>query len=161
MNFLKSLFKKKNIDAFNVPITNKFQSYTKTALLTIGNESKDLTEDELYDLLIHQKGIPEFEVGELITFLPIAFCRLLFKDISWPEVYKEVYDNQKVLTRRFHDNQRYIIIEKEAELSYELENRDFTLNLVSRSSEFNAINKSLNDGGELKDVLIKETRIHR
>lgn len=117
--------------------------------------------EELYEYLI-SKGLPEYEAGELIIFLPTAFCRKMLPDLNWLPGYFDFYSEKKTIRRKYRDNPRYLIIEEETKAYWNGNpNNDFVLNIAARSAEFNAINQLLNDGGKLEDVKLTESYVFR
>ena len=65
----------------------------------IEKESAEITNEKLYDFLI-QNGIPEFDAGEIIIFLPIAFCKKLFPDLNWHPNYIDFYHKDKKIKHK-------------------------------------------------------------
>lgn len=107
-------------------------------------------------------GIPDYEAGELIIFLPTAFCRKMLPELNWLPNYFDYYSEKKKIRRKYQENQRYLIIKEETEKYWnQSPNKDFVLNIAGRSAEFNAINQLLNDGGKLEDVQLTESYVIR
>ena len=162
MSFWKNIFGKSNtkIDSESVlPI--EFRQWTKLAMELIGKESNGMEIDELHDFLI-SKGIPEFEASELIIFLPTAFCRKLLPKINWLPSYNDYYSEKKNIKRIYQENKRYQIIEEETDNYWSgSPDNNYVLNITGRSSEFDAINQLLNDGGKMEDIILTEVSVIR
>jgi hypothetical protein len=117
--------------------------------------------EELYGYLI-SKGIPDYEAGELMIFLPIAFCRKKLPELNWHPDYFDYYSEKKKIRRKYQDNPRYLIIKDETEKYCNRNpNKEFVLNIVSRSAEFNSINQLLNNGGKFEDIQLTESYVIR
>jgi hypothetical protein len=162
MSFLKKIFSlSKNTKQTIVEIPNNFSQLTVLAINLIGKNSKEMENDVLYDYLV-SNGFPEFEAGELIVFLPTAFCRKLLPDLNWLPHYYDFYSEKKKIKRIYTDNKRYQIIENETDKYWnDNPNKDFVMNIAGRSAEFNATNELLKDGGKLEDVRLTETFVIR
>ncbi len=165
MGIWKSLFGKSEennaIDKQYPEIPENFKELTQKAIDLIGSDSKNMDHEALYDYLI-STGIPDFEAGELIIFLPIAFARKMLPELEWPPNYYDYYSKKKKIKRKYNENVRYRIIERETEHYWNATpNSEHVLNIVSRSADFQAINKLLNRGGKLKDVLLTESYVIR
>lgn len=162
MKIWKNLFgNKENLDLFEKPLPNNFNELTRIAIELIGRDSETMENEQLQEYLL-SNGIPEFEAVELITFIPIAFCRKLLPELNWLPIYIDFYSQKNQIKRKYSDNKRYLVIEEETE-KYWSGNPDnkWILNISKRSSEFHAINQLLNDGGRLEDVRLTEVKINR
>lgn len=140
--------------------SSNFDSDVKKSIDIIGS-SKSLENDKLL-ILLTRNGIEKNNGVEIITFLPIAFVRKWLADVDWPKTYLEHYSDSKRISKRFSDNHQYLTIEKIVDHYWnDKPNNDVIVNIAGRSAEFNAINKLLNDGGNLTDVKMTETIIIR
>lgn len=165
MGIWKSLFgKSEEIKALieEPEIPDNFKELTEKAIEFIGRDSKNMENEELLDYLI-SKGIPDFEAGELIIFLPIAFIRKMLFEVKWLPNYYDVYSEKKKIKRKYSDNMRYKIIERETERYWNSASyNEYVLNIAGRSAEFHAINDLLlNHGEKLVDMELTETCIIR
>lgn len=146
---------------FENPIPDNFRELTVRAIDLIGRDSKKMENEELREHLISNR-FPDFEAGELIIFLPIAFCRKMLPELNWLPDYFDFYSEKKKVKRRYKNNSRYRIIEEETETYWNRNpSKDFVLSIAGRSAEFHAINQLLIDGGKLEDVKLTESYIVR
>lgn len=53
-----------------------------------------MKDDELITYLLTH-NIHEYEAGELVTFLPTAFCRKFIPEFNWPLQYSDYYSEKK------------------------------------------------------------------
>ncbi len=165
MSFWKTIFGKskkiKSESQLENEISTEFRNWVKSSIKLIGIEGGDMENEELHNYLI-QNGIPEFDAGELIIFLPTAFCRKLLPDIKWLPEYVDYYSKKKQIKKKYNENNRYLIIEEETEKYWNNNpSKKIVLNIAGRSAEFNAINKMLNNGGKLEDVKLTESYVIR
>lgn len=164
MGIWKFLFgkSKKNNSEIEFPeIPGNFRQLTKKAIELIGRDSKNMGNEELFDYLV-SKGIPDFEAGELIVFLPTAFTRKMLPDLKWLPNYYDVHTDKRNIKRKYNKNVRYQIMEKETEEYWNsFPNNEYILNIAGRSAEFHAINKLLNNGGKLENVRLTASYVIR
>jgi hypothetical protein len=159
MNFLNSIFGKPKE---HPPLDHiKFRGWVRESIHVIGLASQDAEHKEIRQLLV-ENGIPEYEAGEILIFLPTAFCRELLPELKWPDQYIDYYSENESIARRYKDNERYVIIEQEI-LNYWGGNPSskMTMNIVRRSADFIAINKLLKEGGTFIDIELTESYILR
>jgi hypothetical protein len=91
MGIWKRLFSKSiSTSEFERPLPADYRELTKKAIELFGKESKTMENEELHQLLISH-GVPDFEAGEFIVFLPTAFCRRLLPELDWPLNYIDYY----------------------------------------------------------------------
>lgn len=158
MNFWKTIFGEPKSEN---EISPKFRNWAKSSIKLIGMEGGQMENEELHNYLI-QNGIPEFDAGELIIFLPTAFCRKLLPEIKFLSEYVDFYSKNKQIKRKYSENKRYLIMEEETDIYWNNNpNKKVVLNIAGRSAEFNAINKMLNNGGKLEDVKLTESYVIR
>ena len=165
MSFWKSIFGKskevKNENEIENSMPPQFRLWVTTAIQLMGTEASEMENEELHEYLL-QNGIPEFDAGEIIVFLPMAFCRQLLPDVKWLPEYIDYYSEKKKIKKVYKENSRYLIIEEETE-KYWNENpaNEVVLNIAGRSAEYNAINQMLKDGGKLENVRLTESLVMR
>lgn len=162
MGIWKHLFGESNTsDPFEIILPTHYRELTKKAIELIGKDSKAMENEQLHEYLISH-GIPDFEAGEFIIFLPTAFCRRLLIELDWPSNYVDYYSEKKKINRIYAGNKRYVVMQEETEKYWTgAPNNEWILNIAGRSAEFNAINQLLNDGGKLEDVRLTESYIVR
>lgn len=164
MRLWESLFgkpKPTESEKFYGEVSIEFRNWVKKSIQIIGNDSKNMENEELYSYLL-SKGISKFEAGEIIIFLPTAFCRKLLPDLNWPSEYYDFYSDKKQIKRKYCENQRYLLIEEETNNYWnKTPKNEEILNIAGRSAEFRAINQMLNAGGKLEDVVLTESYIVR
>ena len=165
MSFWKSIFKNANNkpqeENINNEISSKFREWVIKSINLIGVQGREMENDELYEFLI-KNGIPEIDAGEIIIFLPPAFCRKLLPEIKWQPNYIDYYSNEKQVKRKYSENKRYVIIEQETENYWNaFPSNEVVLNIAGRAAEFKAINQMLNNGGKLEDVELAESYVIR
>ena len=167
MSLWKSLFGKsksdepKRVEKIKEQVPNEFRNWVKMSIQIIGNDLKNMENEELHNHLI-KKGIPEFEAGEIIIFLPTAFCRKLLPQLNWLSEYYDYYSDKKQIKRKYRENQRYVIMEEETNNYWNQNpNNEEIIKIAGRSSEFDAINQMLNAGGKLENVKLTEAYVIR
>ncbi|MFK8054793.1 MAG: hypothetical protein AB8F78_01630 [Saprospiraceae bacterium] len=163
MGIWKALFgrKEKNVEKAKEPVPHNFRELAKKAITLIGNDTTNMDNEEVYDYMI-SKGIPEFEAEEILLFLPTAFCRKMLPELDWSPHYFDSFSNGEKTELRFEDNARFQLLQEETETIWDsISDDNFTLNIVGRSSEFNAINKLLQDGGSLTDITVVSMHVNR
>lgn len=165
MSFWKSLFGNSNNESEkeknDYEIPRQFRDWVIKSINLIGRNGAKMENEELHELLI-RNGISNIDAEEIIIFLPTAFCRKLLPDINWLPNYIDFYSDQKQVLRRYEDNERYLIIEEETDNYWKSNpSNEVVLNIAGRSSEFNAINQMLNDGGQLENVGLTESLVIR
>lgn len=142
--------------------SSAFRENVKKSIFLIGVDGVEMGHEEMYEYLL-EKGIPEFDAGEIVIFLPTAFCRRFLPDLNWPTTYFDFYsDKEKKIKRKYKQNPFYLIIEEETEKYWKNRPTKRTvLNIAGRSAEFRAINQLLNKGGKLKDVQLTASVVTR
>ncbi len=164
MGLWKSLFGKLKSDTSegaDKDVPEEFREWVKRSIQLIGNNPKNMENEELHNYLVH-KGIPEFEAGEIIIFLPIAFCRELLPNLNWSSIYYDCYSDGKRIKRKFRKNERYLIIDEETKKYWNRNpNNDVIIQIAGRSAEFKVINELLLVGGKLEDVKLTNSYIMR
>lgn len=139
----------------------KFRQWVKKGIELIGQRDVDKELEELQQDLI-DKGIPEYDAGEILIFLPSIFCKRLFPNLGWLTNYIECYSNEEQISMEYSDNWRYVIMEDEVDKYWRGSPDNQIINNISiMSSEFGAINKMLKDGGKIEDVKITESYVIR
>ncbi|GHN01645.1 hypothetical protein WSM22_31340 [Cytophagales bacterium WSM2-2] len=162
MNFLKYIFGKTDTnDQHESPIPTNYNLLARKAIELIGRDSREMDEEQLRNHLL-TNGVPELEARELIIFLPMAFCRQLLPELSWPSSYYDYFADETKIKRKYSDNKRYMVMKEETEKYWTGNpNNEWVLNIAGRSAEFNAINQLLNSGGRLEDVGLSESFVIR
>ncbi len=142
-------------------VPSEFRKWIVESIQLIGNNALIEDIENLHECLI-KSGIPEFESGEILVFLPTTFCENLLPQLNWPSIYFDCYSEEKKIKRNYQENKRYLMMKEETK-KYWNENpeNDIILNIVKWSSEFNAINKMLKDGGKLENVKMTAPYIWR
>ena len=158
MRILDLFFKRKKADEPTGEFSPDFPLLIKKSINILGQLNPE-SDNEIALKLLVDKGVNEKEAIEIILFLPICFCRQLLKDINWPDSYI-VISNKKQTEIKYSNTESYCLIEIETKQYFKNQpSNDIILNIVSRSSEFDAINKLLNDGGNFKDIVLTKTAI--
>lgn len=161
MSFWKSLFGKSNKKAKATDLPPQFRAWVQTAIALMGSQGLDMDNEALRQYLV-QHGIPAKEAEEIILFLPTSFCRKMLPEINWPQEYVDYYSEQKQIKQSYKNNKRYVIIQEETATYWKASpDNNAILNIVGRSSEFDAINQMLHDGGKLEDVRVGLSYITR
>ncbi len=141
----------------------EFKSDVKKSINLIGNSTKNISNNELLNLLT-QNGIEENNAIEIITFLPIAFVRRMLPNVNWRKNYIEHYSGQKRISKSFIDNEQFEIMEYETK-DYCSRNpkSEIILNIAGRSAEFRVINELMlkDDNVNISDIKLTETIILR
>lgn len=165
MNFWKSLFGKSTTfntdEADTTKISDQFQDWVKYSIQLFGIEGKNMSNHELAEHL-EKHGVPQFDAHEIIVFLPFVMTKLLLPNVNWCSEYIDFYSERKQYKIRYDSNKRYQIIEKESKNHMtESPNNDLLLNIALRNSEFIRLNKILEDGGNMEEIVMTETCIMR
>lgn len=162
MSIYNLLFKrktKKEVEIDEVPLPQEFKSFVIKSIEIIGSGAK--TMDDVFEEMI-SKGIPETEANELMIFIPIVFIRKLLPEVSWCAEYYDCYSEKDKVKRLYDENLRYQIIKAQTDNFWNTQfNNEYVENIVLWSSEYDAINQLLNDGGSLEDAKVTETLIMR
>ncbi len=102
-----------------------------------------------------KKGWDEITCSKVLVFVPLAFCRLLLysSGVSFSEYYinmqSDTKEKIKLSSEPFFDTAFNIAISKS-----KIFNKDYFMAIAKRSSEFNVINRSLNQGSNLEDLIL-------
>lgn len=161
MSLWKSLFGKSKSYKGEEELPKEFRNWVRKSIQIIGEDLQERENEALQKYLI-QKGIPASEAGEIIIFLPTAFCRKLLPELNWLPEYYDYYSESKKVKRKYQDNHRYLIIEEETEKYWEeTPNNEAILRMAGRSAEFGAINQLLNAGGKLEDIELARSYVIR
>lgn len=143
-----------NRKAINEFLPDDFKYWVRKSIVLIGTIGKFMDDNELIALL-EKDEIPEKEAVEIVTFIPIAFCRKLFPQVNWLPEYVEYLSDKNQVRRFFQENQRYLIINQETE-RYWANSPDeaMVMNIAGRSAEFKAVNTLLSRGSQLTNIEI-------
>lgn len=163
MGIWKTLFskKQKNVDRAKEPVPSNFRELTKEAIFLMGNDSVNMNNEEVFKYMVSE-GIPEFEAEEILLFLPVAFCRKMLPELDWSPHYFDSFSNGTKTKLKFENNARFQIMQEVTESIWDkISDEKFTLNIVGRSSEFNAINQLLHNGGSLEDISVITMQVNR
>lgn len=160
MRFWKYLFGGKS-KSLEEEVPSEFKNWLKLSIQLMGQEGMKLEEEALHAFLV-SKGIPSFDATEIIVFLPSICCKMIFPDLNWLTEYYDCYPDSRKIKRRYRDNYRYVIMEKEVSKYWKLEEEKHKIvNIALRSAELGAINQMLKDGGKLENARFSETCIFR
>ena len=165
MGFWKNLFGKSDTpqeEWRERAMPEEFREYVRKAIgLIVDPATRSL---DGHNLVLHMEssGIPAYEASELVLFIPTAFCRKMLHQVEWPDSYVDLYEGGKEVRQLYSENLRYQVIAEEAETYWEQSpGRDAVLALVCRSSEFQALDKMLHDGGQLENAKVGESVVLR
>lgn len=112
--------------------------------------------------LLSKNGIPKSDAIEIAIFMPMAFCRKMLPEVTWPETYIEYYSEDKQIEKPFKDNEKFLIIQEETNTYWDTNpNQNAIMQILFLSADFNAINKLLHDGGSLEDAVVSPPMINR
>lgn len=158
MSILNLFFKRRKAEEPTGKLSPDFPLFVKKSISILG-QLNPASDNEIALNLLVDNGINEKEAIEIIIFLPICFCRQFLKDINWPDSY--ILINNKSQTEiKYSNTESFCLIERETKQYFKNKpSHDVILNIVSRSSEFDAINKLLNNGGNFKDIVLTKTAI--
>ncbi|MDF2193458.1 hypothetical protein [Paraflavitalea sp. CAU 1676] len=161
MSFFKSLFTNKPIkDNFPIEVSAEFPQYVKKAIQLLGEQG--VLENEAVFELFTANGIPGKEATEIFLFLPIAFVRHLLPDFNWKDSYLEFYSKKKQIERKYSETKAYLIIHEVTQQYFQNSPvKETVFKIAGRSSEFDAINQFLHNGGKLEDGELSLTVIMR
>jgi hypothetical protein len=141
-------------------VPEDFKFWVERSISLLGALAKQMTDGEAINLL-QKHGIPKGEANEIVTFLPIAFCRKLLPQVNWPPSYIEVRGESR-LQFSFLDNERYLIILNETEKYYASSpQKETILGVAARSAEFHVINSLILQGGNLMDIRLTNSYVIR
>lgn len=111
--------------------------------------------------ILEDHGIPNKSANYLVLYIPLAFSRIVCKDlaVNFTNEYVEHYQDGKTETGSLSNNEMFLQVQKCSEqIISEGIGSDSILNIAGRSHEFKLVNDALNKGIELSKV--KFSSIH-
>ncbi|CAM1371646.1 hypothetical protein TPENAI_61174 [Tenacibaculum litopenaei] len=110
--------------------------------------------------LFKNNGINFPLINNIYIFLPIVFCRRMLPNVNFPDSYIEKLSSEQEIKKSYLMNDYYNIIDISVrDYINKGADSETILKIASLSSEFNAINEVLMNGGKLEDVNLTETVI--
>ena len=113
------------------------------------------SDDEAILEAFYETGINTVDAKTIITFLPIAFCRLLLLGkLTFQDDFIVIDRETRKLTRgKFSKTPPYLLMWNETEKYFSSNpGGENILKIGGRSSEFHAVNELLNRGGKLEGI---------
>jgi hypothetical protein len=115
---------------------------------------------ELYRILVAD-GLEAALAARLVEFLPMAYCRLLLKDsgVRFPNTFQRMQARGKNSSARLLSSEpvwNAVIAFARDEAARGI-SRDDLLAVAGRSAEFQAVNQMLNQGSNLRDIVLTPT----
>lgn len=122
----------------------------------------EIVSSEDLRILLEKEGISNNIAVDTSLFLPISFCKRMLPNVKFPKSYIEVEKSGNRTKHKFEDNILYNIIDSQVQNYFDNQpESEVILKVASLSSEFQAINKLLLNGGNLNDVKLTETIVVR
>ncbi|MGG9964674.1 hypothetical protein [Ferruginibacter sp. SUN106] len=159
---IKSLFSSKTPD-IKPELPHDFDQVVKQAISLL-KHSGDVSTDEKFLNYLTNNGIEYTSAVEILLFLPIAFVRQWLPTAKWLDTYVEYVDEKKQIEKKYSETKAYQIIwNVTTEYFANNPDRDTVFKIGGRSTEFNVINKALNDNpnSNLEDLELSQTFIVR
>ena len=162
MGFFKSIFSNKSsTDKTQFSWSSTLFAQTQKAIQILSENDSSIGDEEIMKLF-SKDGISQNNGIEILIFLPIAFLRQWLSPLNWQDTYKEIINNNEPVEKKFSETVSFQVIWEVTKNYFQgAPQSDTILKIATRSSEFDAINQFLNDGGEVKDIEFAQTVILR
>ncbi|MBK7885403.1 MAG: hypothetical protein IPJ81_17655 [Chitinophagaceae bacterium] len=153
MGILKNIFGNKP-KLFLLPVQGDFEKKINLAItiMATGTDQENYYEKVIAEMIAND--ISEIDANELYTLLPTAFCRHIYPDLPWTDVYKEMHAGNKIIEGRFSKNPYFLAIYKTTTEFFNeyykddstIKHTDSTVKIAALSAELKLISTCLEKG---------------
>jgi hypothetical protein len=122
--------------------------------LTIFRKSPELDDESVFRALI-DRGVERSTAARIVEFLPIAYCRVLLLNsgVQFSNTFVRAASPLKIQSLSFEPVWIPFLAYAESEIRGGTARREMLM-VAGRSAEFQAINRMLDEGAELKNVAL-------
>ncbi|MCX6316899.1 MAG: hypothetical protein NTW29_06395 [Bacteroidetes bacterium] len=143
-------------------ISSQFRKHVQAAIGLMANEWAKSSDEKLIELL-QSRGMSQMEADELRLFMPVAFCRTLFKMVKWSDTYQVMNEDNTLTEKRFSETESYQIILEETIRYFQEPSEEQVLAIAGRSAELKVINDLLlkNPVLKIEDIILSKLVVVR
>ena len=141
-----------NVFKRNSNLKNVVAKIEQAAAIFESNPSKK--SDEIIDMLIKKLGNEAIAI-DLFRFLPIAYCRMMIRDVNFPNAYMIRESDGSHSEHKLMDNALYVEVDRFVIRKFIGQvSQENIMSVLNYSAEFQAINTALYNGSKLEDLVL-------